>query len=188
MILRWGLTILCGFVLGGCSGDGAGATPDATTSSALRTVAFDEPIEIHDPEIVFGVEPCTDCTLTIHPPVWPGERIGTTDGGGWTADGRYLVLRYTISNNSPDPLEPDDFALRVQVELLDGQRFRGIDLVGLNEISNDLFGVVMSDIVRPGTTGTGLMVIDLPDSIPAGANVIIWDSGGEYAIPLDSQP
>lgn len=180
---------LVALVVMGCAGasdEPPDATPTATEATSaevaegLQAGQFGQPIALEASPKLFGTS-CTDCTVTFGEPTVQGARIELEGRYFEADDGIYVIVPFTLENRGGESVEPINLvavSAPTLVEYPNGRQFSHVNLLGLEEHSEELFGVVMADIARPGSTVSGLLVFDVADPIQDGAVLLV----GETAI------
>ena len=134
-------------------------TAEPIPRAEMRDVGLREPIDA-GPGVV----------LTLDEVRWSGRitlsRAGESYSTYFEPDYDYLVVTYSISNNSTEDIDPEDTFRSFYVEDDLGRQDYGTSLLGIEDYSAQLWGVEIADIVRSGKVGRGVMIFDVARDAP----------------------
>ena len=148
---------------------GGGPSEEEEALAALEALFGDSAISVETREVRganlgSAIDLVADgATVTFDDMFWVDSIELETSGDfvlTYTPDDRYLLVPFTIVNGSDSDIDPDDVHGAVGLEDGLGRQNSGVTLLGIEDHSERLWGVVISNIVRAGNTGRGIMAFD----------------------------
>lgn len=127
-----------------------------------------------------------DATVSFDSMSWRAEAVPLSVGESFASSrpdpgNSFLVVTFTIVNGSDGDVEPDGIASVTQLEDELGRQNPGVTLLADDRVYEQIWGVPVADIVRPGRTGRGIMFFDVD---PASPGLVLRSGNLGFEIPV----
>lgn len=141
----------------------SGCISESSSTDTRGLISSDRPKEIRRIGVGEAFEGNVEgVAITVDGFAWE-EEIRTSEYSFFEPDdgSRFLVVTFTIHNRSNQDLMPDLVRNSFYVEDAAGVQNYGTSLIGIEDVSDEEWGVIMADIVRAGRTARTLKTYEI---------------------------